>query len=234
MAASLTLLQIKCWPGASSRQGTSSKARASMLPFHEPDLTDWSDDACLRGQSRSPGYTSGLPRLTPQWTLGLCSKQLAPIKALSWPDTMARWGLTVHWRWPKASSAGGPWNEQNICCLRGRNDRWFVRRDAGKRAAWHRGSGPLLWARPLRSKSRAIRRFWQLRMGEPAFLGRPWLAGPPGARLRLIRDYGEIGGLMATIDVERRPSKWPGLFDPLGDFGTIRSCVCISIDLTPP
>ena len=24
------------------------------------------------------------------------------------------------------------------------NDGWFVRRDAGKRAAWRRGSGPLL------------------------------------------------------------------------------------------
>jgi hypothetical protein len=62
-------------------------------------------------------------------------------------------------------------------------------------------------ARPLRSRSRAIRRFWQLRMGDPAFLGRPWLAGPPGAGLRLIRDYGEIERLVATIDVERRPSK---------------------------
>jgi hypothetical protein len=37
-------------------------------------------------------------------------------------------------------------------------------------------------------------------MGEPAFLGRPWLAGPPGAGLRLIRDYGEmIEWLVATI-----------------------------------
>jgi hypothetical protein len=44
-------------------------------------------------------------------------------------------------------------------------------------------------------------------MGEPAFLGRPWLAGPPGASLRLIRDYVEIKQLAATIDVERRPSK---------------------------
>jgi hypothetical protein len=51
------------------------------------------------------------------------------------------------------------------------------------------------------------RRFWQLRMGEPAFLGRPWLAGPPGASLRLIRDYVEIKQLVATIDVVRRPSK---------------------------
>jgi len=49
-------------------------------------------------------------------------------------------------------------------------------------------------------------------MGEPAFLGRPWLAGPPGASLRLIRDYGEIERLVATIRVERRPSKWPGPF----------------------
>jgi hypothetical protein len=38
-------------------------------------------------------------------------------------------------------------------------------------------------------------------MGEPAVLGRPWLAGPPGAGLRLIRDYGEmIERLVATID----------------------------------
>jgi hypothetical protein len=42
-------------------------------------------------------------------------------------------------------------------------------------------------------------------MGDTAFLGRPWLAGPPGASLRLIRDYGEIERLIATIDVERRP-----------------------------
>ena len=48
------------------------------------------------------------------------------------------------------------------------------------------------YERPLRSRSRAIRLFWQLRMGEAAFLGRPWLAGPPGASLGLIRDYGEI------------------------------------------
>jgi hypothetical protein len=44
-------------------------------------------------------------------------------------------------------------------------------------------------------------------MGDTAFLGRPWLAGPPGAGLRLIRDYGEIERLVATIDVERRSSK---------------------------
>jgi hypothetical protein len=44
-------------------------------------------------------------------------------------------------------------------------------------------------------------------MGEPAFLGRPWLAGPPGASLRLIRDYGEIELLLANVDVERRPPK---------------------------
>jgi hypothetical protein len=43
----------------------------------------------------------------------------------------------------------------------------------------------------LQSRSRAIRRFRQLRMGDAAFLGRPWLASPPGASLRLIRDYGE-------------------------------------------
>jgi hypothetical protein len=41
-------------------------------------------------------------------------------------------------------------------------------------------------------------------MGDTAFLGRPWLAGPAGASLRLIRDYGEIERLLATIDVERR------------------------------
>ena len=40
-----------------------------------------------------------------------------------------------------------------------------------------------------------------------AFLGRPWLADPSGASLRLIRDCGEIERLIATIDVERRPSK---------------------------
>ena len=55
-------------------------------------------------------------------------------------------------------------------------------------------------ARPLRSGSRSIRRFWQLRMGDTAFLGRPWLAGPPGASLRLIRDCGEIERLIATLD----------------------------------
>ncbi len=43
----------------------------------------------------------------------------------------------------------------------------------------------------------------------PYDLGRPWLAGPPGASLRLILDYGEIERLIATIDVERRPSR-PG------------------------
>jgi hypothetical protein len=52
-----------------------------------------------------------------------------------------------------------------------------------------------------------LRQFWQLRMGDTAFLGRPWLAGPPGASLRLIRDYGEIERLVATIDIDRRPSK---------------------------
>jgi hypothetical protein len=43
-------------------------------------------------------------------------------------------------------------------------------------------------------------------MGDTVFLGRLRLAGPPGASLRLIRDYGEIERLIATIDVERRPS----------------------------
>ena len=33
-----------------------------------------------------------------------------------------------------------------------------------------------------------------------AFLGRPWVAGPPGASLRLIRDCGEIEQLIATLD----------------------------------
>jgi hypothetical protein len=37
-------------------------------------------------------------------------------------------------------------------------------------------------------------------MGDTAFLGRPWLAGPPGACLRLIRDCGEIERLIATLD----------------------------------
>jgi hypothetical protein len=37
-------------------------------------------------------------------------------------------------------------------------------------------------------------------MGGTAFLGRPWLAGPPGASLRLIRDCGEIERLIATVD----------------------------------
>jgi len=36
-------------------------------------------------------------------------------------------------------------------------------------------------------------------MGDTAFLG-PWLAGPPGASLRLIRDCGEIELLIATLD----------------------------------
>jgi hypothetical protein len=31
-------------------------------------------------------------------------------------------------------------------------------------------------------------------MGKPAFLGRPWLADPPGTSLRLIREDGEING----------------------------------------
>jgi hypothetical protein len=37
-------------------------------------------------------------------------------------------------------------------------------------------------------------------MGDTAFLGPPWLAGPPGAGLRLIRDCGEIERLIETID----------------------------------
>jgi len=44
-------------------------------------------------------------------------------------------------------------------------------------------------------------------MGDAAFLERQWLAGPPSASLRLIRDDGEIERLIATIEVERRPSK---------------------------
>jgi hypothetical protein len=44
-------------------------------------------------------------------------------------------------------------------------------------------------------------------MGDSALLGRLWLADPPGASLRLIRDYGEIERLVATIDIDRRPSK---------------------------
>jgi hypothetical protein len=62
-------------------------------------------------------------------------------------------------------------------------------------------------ARLSRTRSRALRLFWQLRMGDTAFLRRAWLAGPPGASVRLIRDYGENERLIATIDVERRPSK---------------------------
>jgi hypothetical protein len=37
-------------------------------------------------------------------------------------------------------------------------------------------------------------------MGDTAFLGRSWLADPPSAGLRLIRDYGEIERLIATLD----------------------------------
>jgi len=44
--------------------------------------------------------------------------------------------------------------------------------------------------------------FWQLRMDDTAFLGRPWLALPPGASLWLIRDCAETEPLMATINVE--------------------------------
>src|SRR6185312_16143503 len=103
-----------------------------------------------------------------------------------------------------------PKNEEDLCCRRrGRNACRFACRNARKRTAWrrprHRGSGPLL-ARPLRSRSRAIRRFWQLRMGDAAFLGRPWLAGPPGPGLGLIRVYGETERRVAVIDVERGPS----------------------------
>src|SRR5947208_2243611 len=121
----------------------------------------------------------------------------------------------VSWVWrrsraPTSSEHRRAWNEEDICCLcRGRNDCRFARRNARKRTAWRRprrrGSGPLL-ARPLRSGSRAIRRFWQLRMGDAAFLERQWLAGPPSASLRLIRDDGEIERLIATIDVEGRPA----------------------------
>jgi len=58
-------------------------------------------------------------------------------------------------------------------------------------------------------------------MGDTAFLGRPWLASPPGASLRLIRDYGEIDRLLATIDVEMagpqsaRPKKTAAMSDPV-------------------
>jgi hypothetical protein len=37
-------------------------------------------------------------------------------------------------------------------------------------------------------------------MGDTTFLGRPRLAGTPGASLRLIRDCGEIERLIATLD----------------------------------
>jgi hypothetical protein len=107
----------------------------------------------------------------------------------------------VSWVWRRSrgrtpSEHRRAWNEEDICChCRGRNDCRFARRNARKRTAWRRprrrGSGPLL-ARPLRSRSRAIRRFWQLRMGDAAFLERQWLAGPPSASLWLIRDDGEI------------------------------------------
>jgi hypothetical protein len=65
--------------------------------------------------------------------------------------------------------------QEDICCFRrGRNACSVARRDARKRTAWRplrrRGPGPLLCARPIRSRSRAIRRFWQLRMGDTAFL----------------------------------------------------------------
>ena len=96
------------------------------------------------------------------------------------------------------------------CLCHGRNHCRFAHRYACKRTAWRhpRLAAPDRdGARPLRSGSWAIRRLWQLRMGDTAFLGRPWLANPPGASLRLIRDYGEIERLLATIDLEWRPSK---------------------------
>jgi len=37
-------------------------------------------------------------------------------------------------------------------------------------------------------------------MGDAAFLGRPWLAGPPGASLRLIRDCGGTATRKAEED----------------------------------
>ena len=40
-------------------------------------------------------------------------------------------------------------------------------------------------------------------MGDTAFLGRPGLAGPSGASLRLIRDDCQVERFTATIDVER-------------------------------
>ena len=63
---------------------------------------------------------------------------------------------------------------------RGRNNCRFAHCYARKRTTWRYPSraGSLL-ACPLRSGSWSIRRFWQLRMGDTAFLGRPWLAGPP-------------------------------------------------------
>jgi hypothetical protein len=77
---------------------------------------------------------------------------------------------------------------------------------SAQRGRYPSRAGPLL-ARPLRSGSWSIRRFWQLRMGGTAFLGRPWLAGPPGASLRLIRDCGEIERLIATLDSRAEASK---------------------------
>jgi hypothetical protein len=66
-------------------------------------------------------------------------------------------------------------------------------------------------------------------MGDTAFLGRPWLAGPPGASLRLIRDYGEIERLIATIDVERRPSTGAAKRKAEEDCGDERSIPANSI-----
>ena len=83
------------------------------------------------------------------------------------------------------------WNEENICCHhRGRDDRWFARRYAGKREAW-RSCRRLGYG--LLSRSRALR-LRQLRMGDEALLGRPWLAGPSGASLLLICDYAKLNG----------------------------------------
>ncbi len=68
------------------------------------------------------------------------------------------------------------------------------------------------WRCPLLGEQRKtfarieLFRFWT-HNGHQDFATSNWLAGPPGASLRLIRDYGEIERLIATIDVERRPSK---------------------------
>ena len=66
--------------------------------------------------------------------------------------------------------------KEDITCLglkiqtRCRSDR----RDGRKRTAWrYSGRARPLSACPLRSGSWSIRRFWQLRMGDTALLGRP-------------------------------------------------------------